>query len=233
MTMSLLILLFATLACFGLLFFFRHYYDSVALISVAIGAAINANIYNSSNMPIECGWIIFGIDSMLYTLFMFTVLWRAKDYTISSAKSMTVSAVIAIIVSALIETFARWSFMGGLNWKIGQMIIGYVISALATGVAVWVMLYIFRHMYVRRIPFVVEFMVCIFVAAIIHSFIYSSLMALITWELPVNALRRWVGSIILRLVCGLFGCLIYYLNTKFWKPRNLEVHYRGDSKHFD
>ena len=86
MTMSLLILLFATLACFGLLFFFRHYYDSVALISVAIGAAINANIYNSATMPITAGWLIFGIDSMLYTLFMFTVIWRAKDYNVSSAK---------------------------------------------------------------------------------------------------------------------------------------------------
>lgn len=231
--MSLLILILATIACFGLLFFFRHYFDSVTLISLAIGAAINANLYNSSNMPIEAGWMILGIDSMLYTLFMFTVLWKARDYSISSAKSMTISTVIAIIVSAAIETFARWSFMGGLDWEVGKVILGYVISAFASGIAVWVMLYIFRNTDARRVPVSLEFILCIFVASMIHSIIHSGLVALINWELPVNVLRRWVGSLVVRLVCGGFGCLVYYLNHKYWKPRNLEVHYRGDFKHYD
>jgi hypothetical protein len=233
MTMSLLILLFATLACFGLLFFFRHYYDSVALISVAIGAAINANIYNSATMPITAGWLIFGIDSMLYTLFMFTVIWRAKDYNVSSAKSLTVSTVIAIIVSAIIEMFATWSFQGALSWDDGQKIIGYVVSAFATVLAVWVMLWLFRTLEKKKKNAYLEFILCIWIASIIHSLFYHGLMALISWEIPEHALRRWVGSFIVRSVCVGFGCLLYYLNGAFWNPRNLEVRYRDEAKKSD
>ncbi|MBP5091647.1 MAG: hypothetical protein J6328_03715 [Bacilli bacterium] len=230
MTMSLLILIIATIACFGLLFFFRHFYDSMALISVAIGAAINANIYNSGNMPIEAGWIIFGIDSMLYSLFMFTIIYRAKDYSIPSAKSMTTSAVIAILISALIEMFARWSYNGHLDWDNGKIIIGYVISAFATVVAVWVMLLIFKRMENKKRHTLIEFVVCLFAASMIHSLIYSGLLALISWEIPVHVLRRWVGSIITRLVSTGLGGLIYYLNNSYWKPRDLEIRFRGDSQ---
>ena len=228
--MSILILIFATIACFGLLFFFRHYYDSMALISVAIGAAINANIYNSFNMPIEMGWVIFGIDSMLYSLFMFTVIWRAKDYSISSSKSLTLSTIIAIVISAAIELFAKWSHLGYLDWENGKTIIGYCVSAAATGITVWLVLFLFRFMEEHKQNTYLEFAVSLLVASTVHSLIYNGFMSLINWNIPEDALRHWVGAMIIRLICAAFGCLLYFLNTKFWKPRDIEIRFRGDSR---
>ena len=49
-------------------------FRSTTLYALAIGGAVNANFFYAGNYPIFCFGIPFGIDSIIYTLFLFCVL---------------------------------------------------------------------------------------------------------------------------------------------------------------
>lgn len=229
MNLPLLFLILATLLCFSLLCLFRHFYDGTALISVAIGAAINANIFNAGNMPIEVGWLIMGIDSMLYTIFMFTVIYKAHDYDIPSAKSMSVATIVAILVSAMIEMLAKWSYYGYLDWAMGQAILRYVFSCVSTFVGIWVMLWVYSKFKAKNMNVYVNFALCVLIASLFNSLVYYGLVALMTQQIPEGFARMLVGSYVGKIGCVVLGDLIYFINSNFWKPRQLVINFTDNS----
>ena len=97
---------------FAFMTFARRWHDYSILFTIAIGFAVNANIYNSSTNPVYVGNIIFAIDSILYVGFTFSVLICVKEYGMKQAIVLTTSTIAAIIVSAAIELFAHISSDG-------------------------------------------------------------------------------------------------------------------------
>ena len=88
---------------FGLTTLFRRWIDVPTLLSVAIGCAVNANLFTPITHPIVLGDFTFSIEIVLYTLFMYTIIVRILDYGYQAAKTMTFTSVAAIIISAIIE----------------------------------------------------------------------------------------------------------------------------------
>lgn len=216
--MNILILIIIALVAFGATTFFRHISDSKTLISVAIGCAINSNIYNSVSMPIEFGPMVFGIDSALYTLFMFTVIIKAKDYSIKEAKDMTISTIIAIMVSAFIEFFAVWSF-SGIDKQLVIRCSGYILSSLGTFAGIWAMLWCFRKFDERRENVYLTFAVVVIIASLINSSIYFCGMALVQGDFSNILSPTLTGSYVGKLFSTILGLICYYVNSKFLPPR--------------
>lgn len=230
MITQLLLLLAATLLCFGLFCFFRHFFDGTVLISVAIGAAINANLYTAGGMPISAGWLTVGIDAMLYTLFMFAIICKAHDYSIAEAKGMSVATIVAILVSALIEMLAKWSFKGSLDWELGQIILRYVFSCIATLIGIWAMLFVYSKFKAWNMNVYLNFALVVLLASVLNTLVYCSLDMLMTWRVPENFGQVLAGTYVGKAICILLGDLAYFINARFWKPRHLPVRYRNYDK---
>ncbi len=218
--MQIVILCFIAVICFTATTVFRHISDSRTLISVAIGAAINANIFNSVSMPIEFGSMIFGIDSILYTLFIFTVIIKAKDYSVKDAKDLTISTIIAILVSAFIELFAKWSFTG-MSYQTVISFLRYLLSSLGTFIGVWVMLRCFKYFEAKKVNIYVTFAVVIVIASLISSSVYFCGSSIVKGDFSHIFSPALAGSYIGKLFSISLGLIGYYVNQKFLKPGEL------------
>lgn len=215
--MNITILIIIALLCFGATTVFRHISDSKTLISVAIGCAINSNIYNSVSMPIKFAGMVFGIDSVLYTLFMFTVIVKAKDYSIAEAKDMTISTIIAILVSALIEFSAVWSFSGIDRSELNRTA-SYLLSALGTFAGIWTMLWCFRIFEEKKINIYLTFAVGVIIASLINSSIYFCGIAVVQGDFSSILSPALTGSYVGKLASTVLGLICYYINTKYLHP---------------
>ena len=108
--MPLVLLIVFMFVAFGLTTFFRRWIDVPVLIAVAIGCAVNANLFNPLTAPIVVEPFTFSIEIVLYTLFMYTLVVRMLDYGNVQARTMMLTSIAAIIISAFIELMANLRF---------------------------------------------------------------------------------------------------------------------------
>lgn len=201
----------------------RKWYDYAFLFTIAIGFAINANIFNAISTPIYLGQIIFSIDSILYTGFMFCVVVCAIEYGIRKAKILTSSAIAAILLSAMIEFLANVSSFGYktqflLNFS------GYFFSALGTFAGVWIMLFVFEKMQKKNINIYLSIVICILLSSIINTSIYYIFTILTTKSLESLGFML-LGSYIGKIFCIAICLLSFYINTHYFIPNDLKEKY--------
>ncbi len=220
--MSIYILILFAVVAFTFLVFARKSHDYAMLFTIAIGCAVNANIYNSVSAPVMVGPLYFAIDSILYTLFMFTVIICAKDYDIRRAKILTSAAIAAILVSAVIEFFAGWSSVGYSDALLIKLV-GYIASAVGTFAGVWTMLWVFKKLD-PKVNINLTFLICVLLASVINSFVYYFAVILVSGRIE-NFFFIWAGSAIGKIFCIVLGQIAYYINTHFWIPNNLKDKY--------
>ena len=221
--MSIYILLLFAFVAFAFLVLVRKWHDYAMLFTVAIGCAVNANIFNSVTSPVLVGEFVFSVDAILYTLFMFTVIICAKDYDIRRAKILTSSAIAAILVSAVIEFFANWSTLG-FSLDLLVKLDSYISSCIGTFLGVWTMLWVFNKMENKKVNINITFVVCVLIASIINSTIYYTGAILVSGEIN-NLLYILIGSYAGKMFCIVLGQIAYYINTHFWIPNNLKDKY--------
>lgn len=221
--MSVYILIIFAFLAFAFLAFARKWHDYAMLFTIAIGCAVNANILNSMSAPVEAWGMIFSIDSILYTMFMFTVLICARDYDIRRAKILTSSAIAAILVSAVIEFFAKWSSIG-YSTDLFISFFGYFASCLGTFAGVWTMLWVFKKMQNKNRNINLIFLVCVIVASVINSTIYYLGYTLVSGRIA-NIWQMLAGSYIGKILCIMLGQLAYFVNTHYWIPNKLKDRY--------
>lgn len=214
-----LFLVIFSLVGFSLTVLFRHISDSRTLISVAIGCAISANIYTSESVPVVHGGLIFGIDSILYSLFICAVIYKAMDYSVKDAKDMAISTIIAILISALIELFATWSYTG-LGKGAFNIFLGYLFSAIGTLAGVWLMLGFYQAAKRKGFNKYLNILICILIASFINSFTYY----LGTGLIYKTITRFWSpasqAAYVGRVCMAVLGMIGYFINSRYWKPKN-------------
>lgn len=208
---------------FAFLTFVRKWHDYALLFTVAIGFAVNANIFNSGSTPVNLGGMIFAIDSILYTGFMFTVIICANEYGIRKAKILTSSTIAAILVSAVIEYFAKVSSFG---YETGYLLhlSYYFFSVIGTFVGVWVMLYIFEKLEKRGTNIYINFLICVIVSSLINSAFYYGLGILVSGE-NMDIIATLAGSYIGKGFSCILGLVSFYISTHFWIPNDLKYKY--------
>ena len=91
-----------------------HKYKMTTLYALAIGGIVNANFFHAQNYPIEFFGLPFGIDSILYTLFVFCVFVMYITEGKKQGYILAISSVVAIIISAAFQLFADL-FTKGIN----------------------------------------------------------------------------------------------------------------------
>ena len=139
--MGLALLIIFMFVAYGLTTLFRRWIDIPTLLAVAIGCAVNANIFNPYTAPIVVGPFTFSIEIVLYTLFMYTIIVRILDYSYADAKRMTFTSIAAILISAFIELMALLMTKNDVSEAFKSFAI-YVFSSIGTVAGVWIMVLI-------------------------------------------------------------------------------------------
>ncbi len=205
---------------FGLTTLFRRWIDIPSLIAVAIGCAVNANLFTPLNSGIVVGPFIFSIEAILYTLFMYTIVIRILDYGYKAAERMALTSVAAIIISAIIE-FAALISSKGFTVETAKTFSFYFLSSIGTIIGVWVMILITISCRKKNFNNYVIIPLAIIASGLIHSVIFYGGMALINWSITDNALAMILGAIVGKGVCIGLSVFCYFINQKWWRPLSL------------
>ena len=72
---NIMVLILFTVLMFIIFVIARKMFGKNALFVIGIGSVIGANLYNANDFPIAIGNLVFGIDSIIYTLFVFSILF--------------------------------------------------------------------------------------------------------------------------------------------------------------
>ena len=218
--MAFTLLIVFMFVAYGLTTLFRRWLDVPTLIGVAIGCAVNANLFTPLNYPVVVGELTFSIESILYTLFMYTVVVRILDYSYDDAKKLTLTSVAAIIISAIIELVALLT-KDGFQTVVFQNFAVYLFSSIGTIIGVWLMVFFTIGLKKRRVSSYIIIPIVIAVSCVIHALFYYGGMSLVFWERTAYTLKMALGTIIGKAACVGLGVLCYFINQKFWKPLNL------------
>lgn len=218
--MAFALLIIFMFVAYGLTTLFRRWLDVPTLIGVAIGCAVNANLFTPLNYPVVVGELTFSIESILYTLFMYTVVIRILDYSYDDAKKLTLTSVAAIIISGIIELVALLT-KNGFQTIVFQNFAVYLFSSIGTIIGVWLMVFFTIGLKKRRVSSYIIIPIVIAISCIIHALVYYGGMALVFWERGIYTFKMALGTIIGKAACIGLSVLCYFINQKFWKPLNL------------
>ena len=219
--MGLVILIVFMFVAYGLTTLFRRWIDVPVLLAVAIGCAVNANIFNPYTAPIVVGPFTFSIEIVLYTLFMYTIIVRILDYSYKDAKTMTFTSIAAILISAFIELVAFLMTQGDV-WQAFKSFAIYLFSSIGTIVGVWIMVLITILCRKKNLSPYLIIPFAIIPASIIHAIFFYGGMIIVYQNTDIFDLAYGaLGTIIGKSVCILLSIFCYFINQKWWRPLNL------------
>jgi len=218
--MGLALLIIFMFVAFGLTTLCRRWIDVPTLIAVAIGCAVNANIFNPITYPVVVGPFTFSIEIVLYTLFMYTIIVRILDYGYNAAKTMTFTSVAAIIISAFIELVANLMSHGFTadSFKLFAM---YWFSSIGTILGTWIMILITIVLRKKNASSYLIIPLAIIASSVVHAVLFYGGIALLEWKYDVYSFYQSIGTLIGKAVCIALGVLCYFINQTVWKPLNL------------
>lgn len=202
----------------------RRWHDYAVLFTIAIGFAVNANIFNGATAPISVGGFVFSVDSILYTGFMFAIIICAHEYGFKKARILTYTSIAAILVSAVIEIMANVSAFG-YQPQFLYAFLSYLFSAVGTFLGVWFMLAVYKILEKKKVNEYLNFLVCILIASVINTTIYYMGTILVTGQLLENMSAILLGSYIGKIICIALCQIVFFINTHFWIPNALKGKY--------
>lgn len=210
--MDFLFLVLTAVLVFVILIVSNRFWGKDALFVVGIGCAIGSNIYNVGDYGIVIGNLVFGIDSVIYTVFVFVVLLCLKNYDEKSAFTLLYSAMGSIMLSALLMFIASWAsagFASNLIWGF----VSYLISVIATFVALFTTIKLFKYFEGKNLNVYLNFLINVLIASFINSLIYFGAVAIIS-GFEENFFGQLGASYIGKLMSTAFSLLTYFICTK-------------------
>ena len=216
------------LAVLGFVFItlIRKRFDYAMLFTIAIGFAINANLFNALTTPIYCGPLVFSIDSIFYTGFMFCIVVCAIEYGVRKAKILTSSAIAAILLSAVIEFLARISSTGFQSEYLLNLC-SYVFSAIGTFAGVWLMLFVFEKLQAKKLNIYLNIVICLLIASIVNTSIFY-IFTIITTKDITNLTYMLIGSYVGKIFCIGLSLLSFFVSTHYFIPNDLKEKYKKE-----
>ena len=202
----------------------RKRFDYAMLFTIAIGFAINANLFNALTTPIYCGPLVFSIDSILYTGFMFCIVVCAIEYGVRKAKILTSSAIAAILLSAMIEFLAKGSSLG-FNLDLVVGLCSYIFSAIGTFAGVWLMLFVFEKLQAKKLNVYLNIVICLLIASIVNTSIFY-IFTIITTKDIANLTYMLIGSYVGKIFCIGLSLLSFFVSTHYFIPNDLKEKYK-------
>ncbi len=211
--MEFLFLVLTAFFVFGALILSNKFFGKDAIFVIGIGSAIASNVYNVGNYPINIANFIFGIDSVVYTVFIFCIFICYAFYGKKDALTLLFSALGSLFLTALLQFIASWATLG-----FGEQIVwgfaSYIISIIATLIAVYLSLKTFILLENKNINIYLNLIITIILASLINSIIYFGVVSLIN-GFSENFIGMLIGSYIGKFMCTFLSLLVFFLCQKY------------------
>lgn len=192
-------------------------FRSTTLYALAIGGVVNANFFHAGNYPIYCFGLPFGIDSIIYTLFIFCVVVMFLKQGKGQAYLLAVSSIVAIFFSAVMQLVAD-IMSNGSTREVWLTFIYFLVSALASVVAIITMLELLDKLKSKFNQYCL-LIIGVVLATIIYTCIYYPL-TLAIYGLPSNILNMILVSFIGKFIAVLCSLLAFKLINIYDKKHN-------------
>lgn len=189
-------------------------YQNTTLYTLAIGGAVNANFFHSGNFAINCFGLPFGIDSVLYTLFIFCVIVMFIKHGKSQAWLLAISGIVAIMFSATTQLVAKL-MSNGSSFAVWAEFLGFFASGVASLIAIFVMIMLMKWLSGKINNYVLT-LICGAAAILINCVIYYPLMLLIN-GLPSNISLQLFASIIGKAISMVISIFTLWLLNLYGK----------------
>lgn len=127
--MNILILIIVSILFFFLPTLVRKWRNKAVLIAVAISTAVNTNYTICYSYPVHLGPFIFGVDTLVGLIFIYTIVVIAMEFKPANAYNITISSAAAIILAGIIESSAKSAAAGIINFETISSLLFNVTSA--------------------------------------------------------------------------------------------------------
>lgn len=208
-------LLLTSIICFVSFFFVYKKWKLSALFTFAIGSIVNSNYLTSSSYPIVLGSLKFGLDSIIYTLFLFCIIIAYLEYDKKTAMSLTYSGVAAVAFSGILQFFADWAVAGSVTDSVFGTLLSFACSIIGTLVAVYIMLIIAEKFIAKKISIAYILTLCIFVGSVINSLLYFGIAYVIGNLYLDNFLNVLLASYIGKIYALLFALATFIFLQRY------------------
>lgn len=198
-------------------------YRTTTLYALAIGGVVNANFFHAGNYPIMIFNFPFGIDSIIYTLFIFCVIIMFIQEGKDKAYLLSFSSIVAIMFSALMQLIAELLSKGSsiTTWN---TFLTFLASSIASVIAIVIMLEILDKIRIKSKNNYLLMFIGIILATVINTCIYFPASTLINGT-PANILiliaTSFIGKLI-ALLSALFTLFLINLYDKKVENKNID-----------
>lgn len=220
---SLFLLIFTIIMFIGFVFA-KKFFGKNALFVIGIGCVIGANLYNANDFPIALGNLILGIDSVVYTLFVFSVIVMYVYFGKTAMREVLYCAVGSIFLTSLLS-FSGNFFQVGITESSFYSSLYYFFSILGTVAAIEVMILVFDKLKSKNVNIYFNIAVALIIASLLNTAIYYGLSYFAFGGLGDAFVPALLGSYVGKGISLLFCLGAYYLGTfldKREKPEKAE-----------
>ena len=214
------LILIVSVFCFVLLFIVKHVFGSNGLITLGIGGIVGSNVYHIIDYPIVDGNFVFGIDSVIYTLFLSCVILLVLENQNKTAYLLMYSGIGAVLFNAVLQFCASWGSTG-IESGVTYGLLSNILSALATFVAVFLILKLPQKLQQKNWNEYLIFILCAFLASLINSFIYYGGLAILNGGFNDNFGWILLSSYIGKILSITIAVIIWLVTKIIYKKKNL------------
>lgn len=203
-------------------------FRSTALYALAIGGVVNANFFHAGNYPIKIFGLPFGIDSIIYTLFVFCVMIMYIKEGKKPAYLLSFSSIIAIMFSALMQLVSDLLSKGS-STVVWSAFLNFTVSSIASIIAIVIMLEIL-NLIKNKNPYLIMAL-GIIIVSIINSCLYYPIATIIMGR-PENILTLLLTSLIgksIALICSIVTLYLINLYDKKTQPNTINKEKKYDN----
>ena len=193
-------------------------YKMTTLYALAIGGIVNANFFHARNYPIECFGLPFGLDSIIYTLFLFCVFLMYIKEGKKQGYLLALSSVLAIIISAAFQLIVDL-FTKGFNVESFRVFGVFFVSAFATSISIVILIELLEKVKRKINPYLL-LLLSMTLVSIINTVIYCGLVDLVSNPVS-DVFELLLTSFIGKIIAILSSVIPYYLINKIYKEEKV------------
>lgn len=187
-------------------------FRTTTLYALSIGGAVNANFFHAGNYPIMCFGLPFGIDSIIYSVFVYCVILMFLKANKREAYILTFSSVIAIMFSAFMQLIADL-FTIGSCFAVWKTFLNFLVSSVSSLIGVWIMIEVLSRLKEKNINEYWLLLIGMFIVSLVNSLIYYSIATSINGT-PENILTLLLASFIGKIIALICSIGAFYLTNK-------------------
>ena len=214
------LLIIVAFVCFGGLLLVRAVWGRNGVFVLGIGGVVGSNVYHIGDYPIIEGNFVWGIDSIIYTLFLVCVMVLAMDKHEKSAYVLMYSGIGSILFNAMLQFFASWG-SSGIETGVIYGLISNALSAFATFLAVYLVLKLPKILKTKHWNDYFIMILCIVLASIINSLIYYGGIALVEGGFDANFGWTLLSSYLGKALALTFAIIMWAFSKLIDKKRNI------------